>query len=140
MFPPYCAIVRAHAVKALGELNAKERIYDILKVLNDVHYLPRSYSIETLREILLTNIDLNISDKEKIVSSFIEKAENDSYFGVRAAANNALKETCNLGTSSVFIKAKAVLGDTQKREEEKEKDKYKKTRVIQEAYQSLNQN
>lgn len=133
-FPPNCAIVRAHAVKALGELNAKESIGPLLKVLDDKHYLPRSYCVDTLKEILVNNNDIEMYYKDKIVSSIIEKAENDNYFGVRAASNNALKTLCDLGDSITFLKAKAILWDTKKREDQKKEAEEKKNRVVQEAY------
>lgn len=136
-FRPNCAVVRAHAVKALGELNAKESIGQILRVLDDRHYLPRSYCVDTLKVILVNNNDIEMYYKDKIVSSIIDKAENDSYFGVRAASNNALKTVCDLGDSITFLKAKAILWDTKKREDQKKEAEEKRNRVVQEAYRTL---
>jgi hypothetical protein len=133
IYPPNCAVIRAHAIESLGKLNAKEAISDMFSVLEDVHHLPRSYCIDALRDILLNNSDIESHYKDKIVSSFIEKSEKDNHPGVRAASNNALKKVCDLGNGYVFIKAKAVLWDTERREKEKPGDEEAKERAIREA-------
>jgi hypothetical protein len=124
LYPPNCAVVRAHAAEALGNLNAREAVSNLISALEDRHHLTRAYSVDALAKINL----------EDAVTSLIDKAENDEHYGVRAASVKALKKICDNSESYICIKAKAVLWDTEKRERMKKDSEELKKRVIEEGY------
>jgi HEAT repeats len=121
--PPNCAIVRAHAAEALGNLGAREALHSLLRSLTDAHHLTRAYSADALAKLGL----------EDCVDHLIERAEKDEHYGVRAAAINALKKICDNSHSAFCIRAKAVLWDTEKREKMKKDEEEHKQRVIREG-------
>ena len=84
--PTNCALVRAHVIKALEELDAIEYVDTVRSVLQDPHDLPRAWAARALEKF---NVKTAIPDLIEIA-----KVEDKQYQGSRKAATFALKKIC----------------------------------------------
>ena len=104
-----CPTVKAHSVKSLGDLHAIESVTFIIDALEtEKHRLIRAWSCDALAIFKL----------EKAIDPLIKSAVVDENGGVRAAAVKALKQICDDKSNETCVRAKAVLYDTSKREEQ----------------------